>query len=242
MNIKDMKKKDADEKAKATPFGKKDDAEAKPEGKVEAKAGDKGPPSKPKGKAPHMKGSSPMAEPEAERAEAEMGVVEADEGLAETELETAGAGAPQPSAPIPMADVKEWTDAVNEAVGVLANGQVPPVTADLPEQATEWNKPLPPKVFGLTMILMQAISQQDPSGQFASLTFDPMTLGASAEGVKEMTDKLRMIASDPALKEALSKPVSEVDPSMAGGPSMGGSAAAPPQPPPPGGDISPPMV
>ncbi len=238
MNIKEMKAKDkADEKGKAPPFGKKADDEKKAEAS--------GPPAKespkPKGKTPHMKGSSPMAEDEYERMEAEEGVTETDEALGDSELMSAGATAPQPTTPIPMTDVKAWTDAVNEAVGVLANGQVPPVTAELPEQASEWNKPLPANVFGLTVILMAAVAQQDPGGQFASLTFDPVALGSSPEGVKEMTDKLRMMASDPALKEALGKPVGEVDPSMVSGGAPSG-APMPPQPPMPGGDNYQPMV
>lgn len=185
----------------------------------------KAPPAPISDRRPHMAGAPPTDVP---RAKAEADVVEKDAEVGDAQIAALGKDAPQPTQPYPMSVVTNLVKAINDATAFLSDGKIPPIAPELPERVTSWNNPLPPEVYAMTKIVVQAVKMADKEGKFATMMYDPAASAATPDGLRDMTGKLMMMARNTDLKAAVSRPNEEVNPAEAPSPAAPETQAPPP--------------
>jgi hypothetical protein len=107
---------------------------------------------------------------------------------------TMGSAAPVADQPLDGVKVGALADAVERAIDVLTDGQVPVEVEDVGEDVQQ----LPPKLFAALMALA-ALAGQFGMEQYA---FDPTALGADDQGVAQMLSIVGGMASDPKVAQA----------------------------------------
>ena len=138
-----------------------------------------------------------------------------------------GKMAPTPTEPIRVDDIVQLVGALNDAMGFLSDGKVPPVPYEPPSKLGVTKEPLPPDVFTYLVAAGQLLTAMAPAVPAAApLAFDPTVDAATPAGINEMAQKLAQVAESPDIKAAITSSLSKEGAAPAAGPS-GEPAPAP---------------
>lgn len=126
-------------------------------------------------------------------------VKQMDDEKHQATVQSVGDAAPMAEQPLPAAKVDDLVDALNQAKSALSGGELPelaPVGADVEQ--------LPPEVFADLTTMSMALERLQQSGlQTKKYAYNPVEAASSVAGLTMATAKLRALAQDDAIVEAL---------------------------------------
>lgn len=118
--------------------------------------------------------------------------------------EKVAASAPTPTEAIPVDAITQLVGAMNEAIGFLADGAIPPVEYKPPGRMGGVKVPLPGDVYQILVALALAtgmVAEKNPA--LAGFAFNPAVDSTTREGIQKMTGALNDMARSEPLKAAL---------------------------------------